>query len=503
MMNPIQMAALERLIASSSSHPMLRLLAMTRGADIGEYVTQARHIATLGMSLEEAQAFREATDTEAERTLIGQIMAAVHPDLTDDRLVLDWAWAEAARVLATLPPPIVPPVLPGGSARKEYATGRPLLIISGPTYHMLELPETQIAARVLLIASNPGVDGLDCEIGGRANKPGEPERDIVAHTMAQIEKLAKWMPHLRAAKLWLLPKIFNTNADGWKKRPSQSSVIAALDLFKTRIGFEGVLPLICSENDSDMDASVVAACRKWGRTMANVPPSNLVEYDRDVDSQGFTETHLSSLRTKDSPLGWRYLNVPDNGITLGMLDGSGWKDHAQPDIGKRVNMALACHAAGVSWEDYCFEPEYDHARATALSNAVLKARGTASATDDPRIDWKLLGWEVTTDLRAVTLGGGLIRYNVDLSTFKDFGDNVCANNWIGIPDGRGKFKMTSFEFMRRTNPTREMSTVEPGHLETNWRPVSGETYPFALSNGGRHNKNMLGRRSTIAWAKWP
>jgi hypothetical protein len=130
---------------------------------------------------------------------------------------------------------------------------------------------------------------------------------------------------------------------------------------------------------------------------------------------------------------------------------------------------------------------------------------TPGTPDESMIDWSLKSWPITTTLESVIIGDGKIRYQADLSSFQDFEERktVCATNWIGRPIGGGRFEMISFEFMQRGNMVREMASIDRDHTGTDWKPVSGQIYPFGLANGGRHGKHMYKRRASIAWARWP
>lgn len=283
-----ELEALDRFIAAAKSSAPLLILAKLFKVDISEYEVLVREIATKGMTLEQAKDFRKATDTQEERDNIGRILEEVYPNTEDNKILLDWAWEEMERVLATDLP--AKPEIPSS----ENLPFDPRIGISGLTYYW-SLAYKQNTLEPALV-----------EISSICDSIGLP-RNVVVFTLETHSDGGRpgagvdWKTHFkeRAALLPTVVKIIesygfgtvifawnsNTPGKGYSKTWNKSDILGnknyILDILRPMIrsiGHSKTMWSLCNESDDSTHSDIQSALRGLKKEMG-IPDSRYLSRD--------------------------------------------------------------------------------------------------------------------------------------------------------------------------------------------------------------------------------
>ncbi len=501
-MNAAELAALDRLIAGVLANPLLMVLARAKGIDPEQYVLAARHLATDGMQLDEARAFVRAMQDPKTLQTIGHILTAIPPDAADDQLILDWAWAESWRVIREAGPavPTQPAAGEGFRFATDFLTGWP-----GGRSDLFGLSTVTTAAERAANLAHKRVYGHTV-ICPYFHNTGDGDGRHPVDALANVFHTNAVLDEYRAAGLQVVGFLFS-DSHRISKADQPRVAVATVKSFDRKVA-AWCLYLEPKDTTDDATLAKVAAAVRAETAKpifihtypAASNPASIAQYTR----QSWCDGVLVQISHPAKPIA--LADVPR--VAPGLLAAAHGKwvvameyswTATERDLGDAL-AAAGLHGLG----DGCN-------LATVAKLPLLTRRGAGGPVVVPgeqagaQVRWSLMDWPVTGRLDRVEIGGGKIRFSGDWRDFDPFkvGKEVVATCWIGIPDGRDGFEMVSWEFMTASNPTRDMATVEPGHLERNWTPTSGTLYPFALANGGRHGKHMNRRRTNWVWARWP
>ncbi len=121
-------------------------------------------------------------------------------------------------------------------------------------------------------------------------------------------------------------------------------------------------------------------------------------------------------------------------------------------------------------------------------------------------------WPVTSELRSVSVAGGLISLDYDAAarwpatTYRKGGVAVNANPWILVRMD-GVWYASAWEWMRPGQTAKQVSAVHGSHMTgalSRFRPRSGETYYFFLSTPARDAATRtLNERTNLLPYTWP
>ena len=106
------------------------------------------------------------------------------------------------------------------------------------------------------------------------------------------------------------------------------------------------------------------------------------------------------------------------------------------------------------------------------------------------------GWPITTTMRSVSVGGGMITMNYDDVDWPRSGD-VNGNCWYVYESG-GQWYASTFDFLK---PNQETKEAQPG--ASNRGIGSGDRVGVFVSTLARDSRRNGDERSQIYWITWP
>ena len=501
-MTPAERESLELLIQGATASPILMALARAKGIDAEQYVLAARHIATDGLQVDEARAFIRAMQDPDTAAAIGAVLSAIPPEAEHDRRVLDWAWVESWSVIRAASPeqPATIPTGHGFRFATDFLTGW-----DGGRCDLFQLSAATTAGERAANLAHKRLHGYTT-VCPYFHNAGDGDGKHPVNALADRAHTNAVLDEMRAAGLAVVPFLFS-DSHRVSKADQPRIALETVKAFDSKVAAYCLFlePKDTTDNATlEKVATAVRGATKKLIFIHTYPAASDPASIRQYTGQSWCDGVLVQVSHPAKPI--PMANVPR--VAHGLLDAANGKIV----VAMEYSWTTIERDMGDAWAANGLHGVGDGCNAVTVPKLpLLTRRGAVRPPVVPPepahgvIRWSLYSWPVTGRLDRVIISGGKMRFEGDWSSFKPFkvGKEVVATCWIGIPDGKGNYDMTSWEFMTAGNPTRDLATVEPGHLERDWRPVSGQLYPIALANGGRHGKHMLKQRTDAVWITWP